>query len=156
MLIFIKILVLVYYLSVNFYGFLLIRYQKKQAIKQCEKELEQNDNSTLLSKENPSIKNNDNTQLQESDKQVSQEDKVANFNSKSNETCKNQDKKVTDGKLILTGVLGGALGIYLSMFVYKYRLTNFLLMVIMPLLITTSIYFIIYCFSNGFWLVAKG
>lgn len=60
------------------------------------------------------------------------------------------DGSVTDGKLFLTGALGGALGIYLFMFIYKYRLKSLFLMVIMPCLIALNIYVLVLLFNSNF------
>ena len=54
-----------------------------------------------------------------------------------------------DGKLILTAILGGAIGIYVSMFVMRYRTKNLLLMVLMPVLGVLNVYFFIYAFRSG-------
>lgn len=51
-----------------------------------------------------------------------------------------------DGKLILAALLGGATAIYISMFVLRFRLSNLLLMVLMPLAAVINFY----CFFLGF------
>ncbi len=63
-----------------------------------------------------------------------------------------QEHTVSDGKLFMTALLGGALTIYISMFILKYRLKNLFFMVIMPLIITVNIYICIVLFSNDFGL----
>lgn len=68
----------------------------------------------------------------------------------SEELC---EKSVSDGKLFITGALGGAIGIYVAMFVFKYRLTSLFLMVCMPVLIVLNIYVLIFGFYNDFWLI---
>ena len=45
-----------------------------------------------------------------------------------------------DSKLILAGLLGGALAVYIAMFAYRYRLSNFLLMIAMPVLAVANGY----------------
>ena len=65
------------------------------------------------------------------------------------------DKNISDGKIFLTGLLGGALGIYLSMFIYKYRLNHFLLMVMMPVFIAISLYLLVCTFSNSIGFFVK-
>ena len=52
----------------------------------------------------------------------------------------------TDGKLILAALLGGAGTIYATMFALKYRLSNLLLMIFLPVLTVLNIY----CFFLGF------
>ena len=95
MLIFIKILLIVYLVAINFYGFMLIGAQKR-----------------------------------------AEED---------GDSC-----KVKDGKIFVTGLLGGALGVYVSMFIYKYRLTSLMLMVFMPVFIAVNVYLVIMLFSQNF------
>ena len=51
-----------------------------------------------------------------------------------------------DGKLLLTALLGGATGVYISMFAMKYRVTNVVLMVLMPLFAVLNCY----CFFLAF------
>lgn len=70
---------------------------------------------------------------------------------KSHEEC--SEKSVSDGKLFVAGALGGATGVYIAMFVFKYRLTSLFLMVSMPVLITLNFYILIFGFCNDFWLI---
>lgn len=62
----------------------------------------------------------------------------------------NGKAKSGDGKLILTAMLGGAIAIYVSMFVMRYRLKNLLLMLIMPVIAVLNVYFCIVAFRLGF------
>ncbi|MBD5632734.1 MAG: hypothetical protein HDP34_05840 [Clostridia bacterium] len=58
--------------------------------------------------------------------------------------------KTGDGKLILTAILGGAISIYVSMFIMRYRLKNLLLMIIMPVIAVLNVYFAVLAFRSGF------
>ncbi len=54
------------------------------------------------------------------------------------------------GKLCIAGLLGGAITIYVCMFVLKYRRSDLLLMVLMPLLGVLNIYLWVLLFRSGF------
>ena len=52
----------------------------------------------------------------------------------------------SDGKLILSAIMGGAIAVYVSMFCMKFRLSNLLFMIVMPLLAVLNVY----CFFLGY------
>ena len=47
---------------------------------------------------------------------------------------------VHDGKIFISALLGGATGIYVGSFVFKYRLRSMFIMVLMPVLIVLNAY----------------
>lgn len=61
-----------------------------------------------------------------------------------------QSPKTGDGKLILAAILGGAIALYVSMFIMKYRIKNLLLMVILPVIGVLNVYFFFTAFRSGF------
>lgn len=54
------------------------------------------------------------------------------------------------GKLLITGALGGAITIYVCMFIFKWRRTELILMILMPLLGVLNIYLWVLLFRSGF------
>ena len=54
------------------------------------------------------------------------------------------------GKLLITGALGGAITIYVCMFIFKFKRSELLLMVLMPLLGVLNIYMWVLLFKSGF------
>jgi uncharacterized membrane protein YsdA (DUF1294 family) len=50
---------------------------------------------------------------------------------------------ITDGRLIFAGLLGGAIGIFVTMFIAKYRLKNIVLMILLPLFIALDVFLIV-------------
>lgn len=61
-----------------------------------------------------------------------------------------REKTVKDSKLFLSGMLGGATGIYVAMFVYTYRLQSLFLMIVIPVLIVVNAYIVITAFTGNF------
>ncbi|MBE5741881.1 MAG: DUF1294 domain-containing protein [Clostridiales bacterium] len=59
--------------------------------------------------------------------------------------------KVRDGSLFITALLGGALGIYVAMFVLKFRTRSLFLMVFMPVIVVCNLYFLIIGYVHDFW-----
>ena len=55
-----------------------------------------------------------------------------------------------DGKLILWALLGGALGIYVTMFITRFKLKNMLFMILMPVIGALNVWFIVLAYRSGF------
>jgi uncharacterized membrane protein YsdA (DUF1294 family) len=71
------------------------------------------------------------------------------FQKKARENGDEESVGVGDSKLLLAGLLGGATGIYIFMFILKYRLKSLVMMVVMPVLIALNVYVLIHIFQNG-------
>ena len=120
------VLLIVYILAINFYAFLLVKSLKEKERAAEILRLEQEANA-YISPNDASLHN-------------------ATPTTQSNE--KQPDKTI--GKLCITGLLGGAITIYVCMFLYKYKRSELLLMVLMPLLGILNIYFWVLLFKSGF------
>lgn len=59
-----------------------------------------------------------------------------------------------DGKLILAALLGGAIGIYVAMFITKFKLNNMLFMILMPVIGALNIWFVVLAYRSGFTFMA--
>lgn len=62
---------------------------------------------------------------------------------------------IKDGKLFVAALLGGAIGIYTALLVFKYRLQSLFLMVFMPVLILANVFLVVQCFISDFFLPAR-
>lgn len=60
-----------------------------------------------------------------------------------------EEKTIPDTKLLLVGVLGGALGILSFMFILKYRLKNLPLMLLLPVFVAINVFISFVCFKYG-------
>ena len=67
------------------------------------------------------------------------------------EVCEDESKiNGGDGKIILTAILGGAIGLYVSMFIMRYRLKNLLLMILLLVIAVLNVWFFVAAFRSGF------
>ena len=55
-----------------------------------------------------------------------------------------------DGKLFLSALLGGAIGIYVTMFITKFKLKNMVLMILLPVIAVLNVWFFVLAFKSGF------
>jgi uncharacterized membrane protein YsdA (DUF1294 family) len=54
-----------------------------------------------------------------------------------------------DGKLLLAALLGGAISIYVTMFITKFKLKNILLMIALPVIAVFNVWFCVIAFRSG-------
>lgn len=60
-----------------------------------------------------------------------------------------ENASITDTRLFLIGLLGGATGIFVFTFIFKYRIKSIMLMVFMPVLIAFTAYITYLILSGG-------
>ena len=119
------VLFVVYILAINFYAFLLVKSLKEKERAAEISQMEQ--------------------QSRPFPTQTSSNAMPTSAPSSTNE--RPYDKIM--GRLFITGALGGAITIYVCMFLYKYKLSELLLMVLMPMIGILNIYFWVLMFKSG-------
>ncbi len=119
------ILLIAYIFAINFYAFLLV---KTLAAKEREAELNLQASPLIDFKQDP--RNAQNTQNASPVPQTPPQRMI--------------------GKLCIAGALGGAITIYVCMFIFKYRRSDLLLMVLMPILGVLNVYLWVILFRSGF------
>lgn len=72
------------------------------------------------------------------------------FQKKSKNYDQSSNGGISDAKIILTGLLGGAVGIYTTMFITKYKLKSIFIMILMPLFIAVDVFLAITFLTGGF------
>lgn len=56
-------------------------------------------------------------------------------------------------KFLIAALLGGAIGIYVSMFVNKYGLDSLIMMVFIPVIAAVNVFVVFMLFQKNFWFV---
>ncbi|MGN1235007.1 MAG: hypothetical protein ACI4U2_03395 [Christensenellaceae bacterium] len=59
------------------------------------------------------------------------------------------DERREDYKLFVAGLLGGAVTVYVALFLYRYRLSNPLIMITMPLIGAVNIFVAVLFYRSG-------
>ena len=142
------IVLIVYILAVNFYSFLYLRGLNKaekttSAIsKTAEPTLSKEQDYSVAEFKSESPTN----QKEEGNPKIKSEDVKPQPNSPTRKA------KRFDWKLLLSGALGGAITIYVCMFIFKYKLNDLLLMIVMPVFAAINGYFWFTLFQSGFFI----
>lgn len=125
------VLVIAYIIAINFYAFLQIKSMRD---KELEDELKAEMKRQAVTPEAlPEAGNS-----------------LPDTHAGNNATPDSQKPQRNLGKLFITAALGGAITIYVCMFIFKYKRSDLLLMVLMPLLGVLNVYFWVILFRSGF------
>ncbi len=117
------ILLIAYIFAVNFYAFLLVKSLKEKEIL-----AENRKRATIMSLPDG--------EQDETPKPAPQKERPST--------------ERVSGKLYIAGLLGGAITVYICMFLLKYRRSDMLLMLLMPLFGVLNIYLFVLLFRSSF------
>ena len=164
------IVLIVYILAVNFYSFLYV-FALQKAEAEYSPTPKTTDKTTKDNYAQPTLSSNP-TKAETKDKfeQLSISDIGSNSNPKHEKNSSKKPEKSEktsilesfaskpiqgiDWKLFLCGALGGAITIYVCMFIFKYKLNNLLLMIVMPIFSAVNGYLWYMLLSSGFFIRA--
>ena len=144
------ILLVAYILAINFYAFILVKSlrdkereeEARQASPRVEHAITPNSHASQVADSTaepaPQMDNSTNSL------------NPANSSNFANSSNSAKTPQKTLGKLLITGALGGAIAVYVCMFVFKFKRTELLLMVVMPLLGVLNVYLWVLLFRSGF------
>ena len=143
------ILLVAYILAVNFYAFLFVKSLRD---KECGEPI------SRKTKARKSHKEQSNASAAQAEMQTAtpqpQTDTQTNTQTVTQNAPTPAPQPIPMGKLFITGLLGGAITIYACVFIFKWRRSDFLLMVAMPLLGVLNIYLWVLLFRSGFSFLA--
>lgn len=74
---------------------------------------------------------------------------MLHFQKKARENGDEENISISDGKLLLAALLGGATGIFVFMFIFKYRLKSIIMMTLVPVMIAINVYIAVLIFQGG-------
>lgn len=176
------IVLIVYILAINFYAFLYMRSLHKAEIETVSSTRSKNLSVAEYSSEKPSKKDRSAHEVEKetvreepttNKTEAEEQNSVSEHNEPSKQkpeevkyvpTAKIEPKldngkkkrfslpSVFDWRLLLAGAMGGAITIYACMFIYKYKLNNIFLMVLMPVLGAINVYLWFILFRSGFFI----
>ena len=126
------ILLVAYILAVNFYAFLLVK--------------------SLRDKEhgNPTAKKSTHSKKEQEQTVQNQPPTTLQNQADISSVPSPAPQPIPMGKLFITGLIGGAITIYACTFIFKWKRTDLLLMVLMPMLGVINIYIWVLLFKSGF------
>ena len=147
------IVLIVYVLAINFYSFLYVFALQKAEKETTSCPITPNEDKIdeveqlSISDINPDKVNEKSEKKAEKGRQKPQKASIL-------KSFATKPIKGIDWKLLLCGALGGAITIYVCMFIFKYKLNNLLLMLVMPIFTAVNGYVWFMLFSSGFFIRA--
>ena len=158
-----KWLTVAYLIGINIFGFTLLRIQKKEAIFETtagtpepkkhkkEEEAQQNEIRSSETAEAPNSTSSESSDTIEHTENLSnkpQEDDLTKEQVKKELKKDKSKKRVRDFMILFVSAIGGALAVYIGMFMMRYKLKNMLLMIFNPVFIGLHLYLVIFLFQN--------